>query len=356
MQMGGLPRTVTKDMISNAKSWLRRARLDYDGFERVVGRHYLRSKATQPHDPALSLYLIAQAVEKAVKSIAVASGVFEEDALMYEYSHNSLKLYLDFYLRVLDLPLAAVLSIMPSLGMPMPSIADARAKLKEIRQNTLGRKQRFIEAPNWWLEYATLSPGTVGKLVSILISIRQVGLATIHKRLRGRSRTNLAKIENYLDNPSLENLQGVLSSAFYGGDLKESELDGAATIIRNMTGHDFSELLKLARDKEKAVQAPASKAIKREDVDKVFLSAWAVAGLLVLSALTFPHQASIRYPSHKLRAATKLDCESYTEELGVVAHLRGVGHVTKMALVDMESALSTVAFTFSYYAERSCSP
>ncbi len=340
-----------QEAISNARRWLKRARLDYDGFEKIIGKQYLQNKNIRPHDPALSLYLLQQAIEKTVKSIAVASGSFKEEDLVREYQHHTLKLYLDFSLKLLDLPLAQVLAFMP--GFNQPKIDEARIKLDEIKKNTLGTKRRPVQAPDWWVEYATLPPDAVERMLSILINIRKGMVTVIHKNVSGRSRLNIAVIESYSNNPTTTNLKDLLSPMLRVNDLEESYFNIAEKIIKQVSGNDFSKLLKEVLNKERESLVTPSIRIKREDLDSVFLPAWAVAALSVLSALTFPHESSVRYPSFGPMSETKLDCERYTEKLGVVAHIREVGYVTKMVLADMESVLEPIALTFSQYTKHS---
>lgn len=197
-----------------AKSWLRRARLDYAGFERVSGLHYSSRKNVPLRDPALSVYLLQQAVEKAVKAIAVASGEFETKEFTRDYQHHSLKLFLDFYLKVLELPsIKHVISAMPDFGWP--SIDEARAKLNELKENTVRpREDRPVQLPNWWNQLATLPRETVLKTVSMLTIIRETAIKSVHKLLKGRSRVSLTMAAEYVANPSIDTFRNMLALYF----------------------------------------------------------------------------------------------------------------------------------------------
>ena len=85
-----------------AGRWFDRASKDYNAFRKTVTFDSKTRKAVRCSDPALSVYLLQQAVEKAMKAVAIASGQYSYRQISRFYSHNSLALFANLYLKLIE--------------------------------------------------------------------------------------------------------------------------------------------------------------------------------------------------------------------------------------------------------------
>ena len=329
--------------VQSARSWLRRARLDYKGFAKLVGPQFVQLGKNRPDDPALSVYLLQQSVEKALKAVAVASGRFRENQLRQDYGHRSLELYLDLLTMILDTSFAGMVAMMP--GFTSSSTDCTRDKVARIKRN-IGRSPAG-ETPDWWRGYANLTPDDVFQTTNMLVAVRGKLIGTLHKAVKGRSRIPMAKIERYVNSATPENLKEMLSPVFRGQIPSEANIELTRQLFKKGTGAEFHEILRGAFDQGGGRSAMLGE-MRREQLDQVILSAWALGGLLWLAALTFPHESSTRYPDYdQLGKRTGLNCESYDDSLGVVRHLWSVARLAELVLNDMEPCLESIGFSLS---------
>ena len=81
--------------------------------------------------------------------------------------------------------------------------------------------------------------------------------------------------------------------------------------------------------------------------DVVLPLTWTLPALYMLAALTFPHEATARYPApwdapdDAIEAAKlgKLGTRHYTESLGIVEQLRQIHDLTALMLANMKPLL-----------------
>jgi hypothetical protein len=330
-----------------ANSWLRRARLDFEGFKKVAGQEYLGGRKITPNDPALSVYLLQQVIEKAVKTLAVASNQFDEKDLRGEYSHHCLKLFIDFYVKALEISLVRQTLLTLGSGLRLPTVEQAQSTLLEIKERTRRPKEDLpLTTASWWYQFATSSPEVTQKILSAVGTARRFSTHELHRLVRKRARIQWSVVKEFSLNPSPRAFRALLGPTFHGPLPDESDLGPVLKVIDQLTqssaGVRLDEFLQsaIAKEDPKSFQSPL--VVDTDSLEKDFLSSWAVAALLILSALVFPHESSTRYPE----CPGPLNCGSYTSELGIVSNLREISRLTGMVLVDMESALESVAFAF----------
>lgn len=346
-----------QDRIVRAKSWLKRAQRDYQGFTKVVGRQYIQSKKAVPDDPALAVYLLQQASEKTVKAIAIASGKYEEKDLRVEYSHNSLMLLSDVLLRLLDAPFMEPALNFAKLGLgergkKLPPYDEIKQKFEEIKRNIAVSKDRPPDAPDWLKEFALLPREQIHPVVTMLLNLRSTAQSLIHQILKPNLQYDFQKLLAYLNEPTDANLQDMFAPSLRDSKQSPDALKFAACLVPVLTGETLKELMTEALGKDTVdLTKIKAKIGKRADIEKQFLPIIALMSLMFLAAFTFAHESWTRYPRHNFtgtRQEIDLDCESYTEQLGVAACLRELGELTRVTVFDIEKFVETVADYFSY--------
>lgn len=347
--------------IAEAKQWLKRARLDYRGYTRVAGFGYVHSKNTTPNDPPLSIYLLQQTVEKTVKAVAIASGEFENQDLAREYRHNSLTLLADLVLKLLAMPMVEPLisllkTSLPEYGEKFLSPSELRDKFEELKRNIA--KDRPVDAPDWLKEFATLPANQVRPVVSWLLATRGKLQSIIFKLLKPNLLFNGQKLAQYKDASTAIDLKALLAPSFRDGKLTDDAAKFSSSLFPIIMGKTFQQAMREAIvSKSDLLDTVTPKIGKRNTIEKYVLSVWALAELLVLASFTYSHESWTRYPRYvfikdKQPRRFDFDCNSYTEELGIVSCLREVGELTRTTLLDIEQLLETIANVFSYHGQN----
>jgi HEPN domain-containing protein len=343
--MNMAPDIEKNQRILKAKSWLNRAKKDCRGYAKVVGRQFIYSKKDLAEDPALAIYLLQQASEKAVKAIAVASGDFEESEL---FTHNSLKLLLDLIQKWLEIP-----AVRPTLNLlksfytqPASDYLDIDKILEKIsttKENI--DKDRPPDVPDWVSGFALLPPNQVRGVVNMLITLRPKMESEIFHLLRPEIMVDTSKIKEYVNQPTASSLQAMLAPAFRGDNINSDALSYIEKVIPIFTGKSLQQQLIEALGNEPInLQSPRRKIGKRSYFEKSALSTWSMGTLLFLAAFTFAHESWTRYPN---TINSKLDCDSYTENLGIVSCLRELGQLTRDSIYGIEDSLDSISSFFA---------
>ncbi|MEA1959563.1 MAG: hypothetical protein U9N44_07920 [Chloroflexota bacterium] len=342
-----------KERISTAKAFLSRGRKDYKGYESVVGQQFMRYGGPIPRDPALAIYLLQQANEKAIKAVAIASGLFTPIQLMTPpYGHNSLALYSDFFQKILKLSTTGNLinlwnlSLSPT-GKTIGNTDEAIQKLQQLKDNT--KRNRQPNSPNWFDDFALLAPDQMSQVLQIFFKLHKITTSGVFQLLKPAFLISRENVQNYLDNPTLEQFQRLMSPAFRN----HPPMDAARFALelpKLATGLDFESLLMQALQQEKkAASSTKSGKVKRDSIEKELTAGFAFTSLLFLTAITFPHENSTRYPAVKKASTTSkctthnLGCADYTSKLGIVYNLHDVGKLTKITLDEISPFLETAS-------------
>ena len=123
-------------------------------------------------------------------------------------------------------------------------------------------------------------------------------------------------------------------------DRLSAESEGA---FKDVVAPIASELVEQFREAEQSVVT-----VPRDRILSEFaLPSWALSTLYVLAALTFPHEASARYPTpmdaptDAIEAASRgwLGIQHYTETLGIVSRFHELNRLACLVLENMDPLL-----------------
>lgn len=338
------------ERLDRAHVWLRRARLDFAAFEHLFPKRVTDGGVNQPRDAALAVYLLQQAIEKAIKAVIVASGKFTEKKIRHWYGHKSLLLFLDFYLVLLkDQQFSQFFDKYSSSIIGLSSSGEAVEKMETIKRWLEGEKEENWEL-EFWEQLAYESPKGVYAAMSKLEEDRQLMLQRVRDVVPRGMRLNLENI-NARGGAFEDNLSLLIADALCSSGLKPDEKAFISGYLRTFIP------TKRANDSEESnTQLPRRVIIRRRLFAEHVLAIWTMGSLLILAGLTFPHDNSTRYPAPIDVMKTgptsihRLGFESYTEELGIVKHIAYVRRVAKMTLIDMQQMLGPIAEAFSALA------
>jgi hypothetical protein len=320
-----------------------RSRKDFNAFNKLVPFERKTHRSVRCSDPALAVYLLQQSIEKAIKAIAVASGRYPHRKLR-RFSHNSLALFLDFYDNTLSLMLSSMRlkPMFDAFGLDAVGGLDKIRELKgEAKKTAKGKKKGETVHRD---EYASMSPEAIDGLLNFLLIIRKKAVLGVlssvfgpHSKVRisgeaieaGSSKafvdSMLSEVRTKLNIPELTEEQRKALITFHGV---------LSSIQPGVTGDQSTEkTIELGRDTDE------------------WLGQWAMIALILLAAITFPHESTSRYPVPKGRTR-ELGCGDYDEKLGIVNRLGQLGYVVELAIDEIEPQLETVAIFFSGVAAR----
>lgn len=248
--MNMAPDNEKNQRILKAKSWLNRAKKDYQGYAKIVGRQFIYSKKNSAEDPALAIYLLQQASEKAVKAIAVASGDFEEGEL---FTHNSLMLILDLIQKWLEIPnvrpmLTLLRSFYTGSAAGYLDADKVLATIKTTKENI--DKNRPPDIPDWVSQFGLLPPNQIQGVVNMLILLRSSMESGVFHLLRPDIIYDASKVKGYMTQPTAENLQAILAPAFRDSNVSLDILTYVENAIATFTGKSLKQHMEDALNKE----------------------------------------------------------------------------------------------------------
>ncbi len=321
---------VNRHWLENAKYWVRRANKDLVAFKKFVPFNRQTYKNIRCSDPALAVYLLQQSIEKAVKAVVIASGQYTPTAIRRTFSHNSYDLLLDFYLRVLskvrDLGLDDLYTLLSGIG-----VIQAEEKISDAR--------RVSECK----ELAKASSGFVERLLVIAENIRNDTILKTLKDVFGPH----SKVRTQEQNKLFETVEDILEifNRIWTRDLKQLPPTASQLAIASNVTELFARLFQIPNDEK------PTEPITVNRHTETWLSIWSLMSLIIVAALTFPHESSSRYPRlpqvmERDTSTEELDCDDYDQELGIVKHIGHLGYVTQLILNDMDKMLDDVALFF----------
>lgn len=287
----------------DAAVWIERARKDYAAFKLLTRFSLYKAlvklnrklyKHTSSSDSALSVYLLQQCVEKTIKALAIASGEYKSEQIKRNFGHDSQKLLLDFWSKLQEIMYE------PEHSPTLPSII----RLADISSEEVLVVLQFIE------------------------------------RLHDQALSIISKL------------------VFKPGDILELSYRGSADGLRdwftyvsggrpavpeegNLTDVTFKAFLELRDVSGRAGNSSAAGKSKNILV-RQFLGEWSLISLLILAAITFPHEDTSRYPNPFGRG-----CENYTDDSGIAKHINYLGYVFGMTLSYIDCVLEMVSQFFS---------
>ena len=322
-----------------AEVWLKQAKSDRAALQRIIRPYKQHKPSHLLHHPAVAVYLLQQSVEKAAKALMIATGK-EEDALRKPpYGHDSLTVVLEFLKYLFNLPgCGHVLDIvLQNASLEVADATGARKSVDDFMQKA--KKGEFKEL-------SVITPDTARLLVELMQNIHKGFVSKLRNLLRSRRRLRVdangvedATVNDWLWNIVTSVVQSNTFSAEQMADWKE------------VVGHILAPVIpRLVSDLRE--EDGNTVTIKRASVlSEVFLPICALQSLYLLAALTFPHEASSRYPApwgapDDAREAAKrgmLGTKHYTPELGIVAQLPELTSLTELVLQGIKPLLKTVS-------------
>jgi len=278
-----MPRDKKKRLqFEDSAAWIARANKDYDAFKRLGSS-----------DPALSVYLLQQCIEKTIKAIAISSGKYRLSDIR-GFSHKSAELLLDFWdsLEVAYGSSQKYKSVLPSMiqmdeATPEEVLATIQL-LEELHKHSL-----------FFIKHSNIENGD-----TITLSFSAVTEYSLKKTayISGREQDTTKK-------QSLKDLSFRLLL-------------------------DFSDMLSRSEDKTGTIKS-------KDFCISRFLGQWSLFALFILGSITFSHEHRSRYPDMNGKG-----CDNYTEALGIVKYRKRLGDICKMSLSYVGHALETMPESF----------
>ena len=319
--------------LAQARVWLERGRQDYAELQRSLEHRRLPwPRHRIPPDPPVAVYLLQQSIEKTAKSLMIAVGENEYILSRPPYSHNTLATVLKFIERQINRPHLRDafdnFSRHPNLGIP--SSTSALDAIDNLVRST--RKKRD------YYELAVLPPDVMQALTALMMDFRSRITAGIEELLP--SSTTLRIDTRGVSDSSASEFLYELSTAFVHRDRLSAESEDA---FKDVVAPIASELVEQFREADQSMVTVPRDWILSELV----LPSWALSTLYLLAALTFPHEASARYPApmdaptDATEAASRgrLGVQHYTETLGIVSRFHELNRLACLVLENMEPLL-----------------
>lgn len=316
--------------LENARKWLRRSHKDLAGFKALVRFNKQNYRNVRCSDPALAVYLLQQALEKAVKAVAIASSQYLPTDIKKAFSHNSFDLLMDFYSKTLsqihELNLDGIYMMMAGITA---AEADGRISVTHRMQSKH--------------EMAMASPDVVETFLRRIESIRKSAILDTLRDVFGPH----TKIKTHEVNRQAGTIEDTVSTfeKIWTTNLGQPPLTDEQLALATSMADKFTEL-----GHQLGIKGETSKFITVDRSTKTWLSVWALVALMILAYLTTPHESSSRYP--RLPQVVKgsmpkdLDCDDYDQTLGIVKHLGYAGYVTELVLGDIDEILDGVSLFF----------
>lgn len=330
--------------LRRAHAWIERAKKDYRGYTRVVGSGYLRSKDTLPEDPALAVYLLQQALEKTAKGVtAVFLGLGDHE--LRRYNHDFLTAQLDVFRRMADVPemepaLSAIDRGLAARGHKRLGWSEASTSMNNLRDKVDLRKRGQAESAV--KELSLLPPEAVGPVVTALGDLRSLMQRGLRRFLKSDIVVDPGAFKAYLLEPTDANFQMAVGQAVRIREAPLAASTVAMDVLDALGQGNARQWIVKAIDEGLSGRNRRLKVASRKDVEALVMGAFALCALMMLAAFTYGHEACSRYPDSD-RGAAELDCNSYTDRLGVVVHLRQIGALTRTSIGDLEKYLAIVA-------------
>jgi hypothetical protein len=327
--------------LEEAMVWLKAARTNYIDYKKLVRVDWLPFISKVPDNPQDAINLLQQCVEKILKALALASGTYNYEQLM-NYRHDSLRLCIDMFIRLIEMPLAQVFldalqgRIFRQYEAEIYEYNEAIRRLTELKEKSK-LESATKEMNELAYKFAILPRESIGSLVNSQIkAIRhaKVGaflLRLIPMRLLKRSGRNSSKV--YSEAINSLNRHGFLLSDRIDAFSKN---EGIASLLNTRTEEQRLSLIKHFGD--------------------LLVYATVFMALFTLAAITYTHAVSPRYPANPIDlrgGKRKLGSESYTKALGLARSLISVGKLTSVVLKESEREAAFIADIYSFFNNSS---
>jgi hypothetical protein len=338
---------LTKKQEANLEysyQWLTRAKKDFAAFKKLVPFDKKARRVVRYSDPALAVYLLQQSIEKAIKAVVAASGQYSYRKLR-GFSHNSLRLLLDFYTKTISLMLSH-LKLEPmfeAFGLDavegLDKLSQQKAEAKKTEKSKAKKRNQ-----------AVIPSEVIDGLVNFLLSIRDKAFLESVRSVFGPH----GKIKIDVDSIDIEAILtgspqdfvdstlALMETKLNIPNLSEAQKKPLFAFHKILKDYGILESIKLGADGHKNT----NKAIELERGTDEWLGQWSMLALILLAFITFPHESTSRYPVPKDRT-NELGCQDYDEKLGIVNRLGQLGYVVELAIDEIKPQLETIADFFS---------
>jgi hypothetical protein len=336
---------VERQCLDQAYKWLKAAKRDYLAYRNEIRIIWLPIFNRIPDEPQTAVNHLAQCIEKIIKALAISSGKYQYDQLLRDFSHDSLSLYIDLMLHLVKTPLAASCldtvqgKIFEQSKAEIYDHNESIRRLTELKNNAkLGPSSR--EMKEWAFEFATLPKDVIIKLMSSqrrIIKRAQIGAYLLHFI----PAKTLARI-NIDSNKSLS----ILLKSFENRGFLLSD-----KIKELLNKEEVRPFLKNWNEEKKFLFI--------KHLGDFVMTGCLFSSLLYLTALTYTHAISPKYPGNPLDQNNRrriLDSESYNRKLGLVGSLIEVGKLTKITLKEAEKQVASFSEIFVILDEVSNDP
>jgi len=324
--------------IDAADGWIKAAKRDIEAYKKLVRCPLVPFVTCKPKEPHTALEHLQQAVEKMVKAMAIASGKFEFEELRTKYGHESLFLYADFITKLIEIP--AVKMLVDTIEGKITTKSDAKIVSHEEAYKTLEKikaniKKRGRKIPEWYYEFALL-PETPMKTV----------LRSMHK---SHTRIRITRFFLRLIPDRLFAVERDKIGAAWG--IASNFLNRRGSLIHIRAEEYF---------KREEIQSYFKKNGSNKKVHiieilrEIPMFSWVLGELLILSAFTFAHSTSPKYPENRFaetKDAISFSDTLYDDNLGVVRCLTKVGKLTELVFKEMNEVTVFATEMFVFFNE-----
>ena len=271
--------TKIKHCNEDVAIWIERSRKDYEA-----------AKLLKTKDPALTIYLLQQCIEKSVKALAVASGKFNSSYIKKEFKHNSKQLLIELWQNLEASKSSSTLSSICNLA----NVTDA--DLDEALQYTIELKRLSLFS----------SPFKFEQNDTLTLSLRINGKEFDYLYQYNESPPSLILMETPLERSGTKSLIDLTI---------QFSLDSG---MKALVARSVSEKRKI----KASLESQFSK-------DKLLFS------LFLLAALTYKHEASTRYPGDNI------GCQDYIDNLPIVKHMGLLYEILDAVLPEVDYLLKS---------------
>jgi hypothetical protein len=331
------PKSLTRKQAVNLEysyKWLSRAQTDLRMFKKLVPCDRDTHKIAHCTDPALSVYLLQQSIEKATKAVAAATGKYPYGKLKSQ-GHNSLAVLLDFYQRIL-------ISVgNNALGTELFSkafgqnIKEGSVKIQAILTESQKLPQdRKLGERLYREQFAAASANEIDGILDLLLKIRKEGFIGVLSSLfgpHGKIPINGKRLDTNTSENFFNSFLVQAGSRMNLPQLSDSQQEAMLDMVKALAKNGIS------RDEDKKY------VIKRRDFEEQNLGQWSLIALLYLAAFTFPHEATARYPGPRKKSLEPAGCEDYSYNLGIVNRIGRMGYVATLAINELKPELEAIS-------------
>ncbi len=274
--------TEAKQYSEDVALWIERSWKDYKA-----------AKLLKTKDPALTIYLLQQCVEKSVKALAITSGKFSSTYIKKEFGHHSKELLIELW-KILgaNRSSSALSSICNLRNVNDADVVEALQYAIELKRLPL-----------------FLSPPKFEQDDTLRLSLRINGKEFYYSYKYNVSPPSLRLIKAPVKRSRTRSLIDLAMELFLDSGMKD-------LVARSVSG-------------KKEIKASLESQFSK---DKLLFS------LFLLAALTNKHEASARYPQCH---GDMIGCQDYNDTLPIVKHIELFYEILDAVLPEVDYLLKS---------------